>query len=102
MKYDYRAIALMGVMTVVVGCGMRQSTTGHPEMGYLAFGNSLLSAQIQIDDGQLQPLGDLDENTRYSIRSGGHRVRILLDGEVIVDQLAFIAAGQTCLIEIPK
>lgn len=98
------AIVLLACL-FAVGCmhyGARQGTIQKADGTYLQFVGDSSEAELIIDDGHKIAVKviekgdqkDFDPRDLYQIKPGKHSIKVFVSGQLIVDQLIYVAGGE--------
>lgn len=114
MNRKYRGVACaLIVFLLIAGCGLREGVYQPAQRSYLWFTGDTGGAQVYIDD--LEPFSlramdnpsprneveRKDQEVRYEVRPGKHRIVVKKGGVAVVDRLVLIGDGAIKEIKVP-
>jgi len=86
LKSIFYVILLFGILS---GCAYNEGVVQKDNIAYLKLTGNIANISLQIDEEEIIPLIELDENTVFEIKPGMHIVKVLRDNKIIVNRELF-------------
>lgn len=98
MKKTFTILATAALL-LFSGCGYKEGVRTDAQKAYLYFTGPVDGAQVSIDNGTAFEIRPGPQN-RYEIEPGKHTLRVVRDGNVVVDRVIFVGDGVAKEIEV--
>ena len=86
LKYLFSIIILAIMFS---GCAYNEGIVQKKNIAYLKLTGNIANISLQIDNNEIIPLVELDEDTIFEIKPGVHIVKVLRDNKIIVNRELF-------------
>lgn len=86
LKYLFSIIILAIMFS---GCAYNEGIVQKDNIAYLKLTGNIANISLQIDNNEITPLVELDEDTIFEIKPGVHIVKVLRDNKIIVNRELF-------------
>ncbi|UZP65966.1 hypothetical protein N1030_10045 [Desulfovibrio mangrovi] len=102
------SLLLVSLFLLVAGCGAHEGVVRSPEEAWISFAGDTRGAILSLDGAEgieLRPATYAKDSSSkrkwYQVAPGKHSVRIIRNGNVVVDRVILVDKGQTKEIYIP-
>jgi len=95
LKNRRRAMRLKYIISIILlaimfsGCAYNDGIVQKDNIAYLKLTGNIANISLQIDDNEIIPLIELDEDTIFEIEPGVHIVKVLRNNQIIVNRELF-------------